>query len=234
MEADYPMCERCRRNAAGINVEGRRLCDVCADHEIAQATGWPELPPPPAPEIVLGADGDPHVFRYRLFRWPGRAVAVAEEVGRGDGGHRLEVGLDHFEDPAELPDRIRQAARSAVGRIQIVEDEQGRPSLDALYVTGRLEESDNPYEDPRVVIDGRSFSWDEFGELLSSTKGWTFRLRLGDDAEITPDAQYAQTRPLDKDARSLLAHEPPRWFVIALDDYPTPAEWRAQIARGRP
>lgn len=229
-----PVCEACDGSPAGVSIEGRQLCDRCADRVIAQATGWPELPAPPLPEVIVGADGERHVFRYRLFRWPGGVVAIAEEVGRREGGHRLEVGADHYEDPGPLPERIRLAARSAAGRVQVTQDEQGRLQLEGLEMTGRLEESDDPYENPLVVIDGQSLTWEEFGDLLSPTKGWTFHLRLGGDATITSDARSARTLPLDDRARLLLRQEPPRWFVIALDHYPTPAEWRARPARPAP
>lgn len=84
------------------------------------------------------------------------------------------------------------------------------------------------------MIDGQSLTWEEFGDLLPPTKGWTFHLRLGGDATITSDARSACTLPLDDRARLLLRQEPPRWFVIALDHYPTATEWRARPARAAP
>ncbi len=54
-------------------------------------------------------------------------------------------------------------------------------------VAGRLEESDEEdefglqEEGPRVIVDGQSMSWGEFGELLKSHVGWSFELRLGGD-----------------------------------------------------
>lgn len=109
----------------------------------------------------MGPGGERRVFFNRLFRWPGRVAAVAQEIGRGDAGHELEVGVAHFEDPTPLVERIRAAARAAVARVQLVEDESGRPTLEATEVVGRLVEDDNPYANPRVAIEGRPFSWDE-------------------------------------------------------------------------
>lgn len=218
-----PPCGECVRAAASVRIESQALCDRCADRVIAAATGWPELPVPPPPEVIAGPDGVRHVFRYRLFRWPGRVVAIAEEVGRGDGGHRLEVGVDHSEDAICLADRIRAAARFATGRVQLILDEADRWQLDGDEVLGRLEEPENPYEGPRVVIDGSPLTWEQFGDLLSPHAGWTFHLRLGDDAKITGNARSARSLPVDDAAQLLLRREPPRWFVIALDHYPTPS-----------
>ena len=220
------LCDECDRAAACVRIENRALCDRCADRVIASATGWPELPAPPPPEVIAGPDAERHVFRYRLFRWPGRVVAIAEEVGRGEGGHRLEVGVDHLEDASCLGERIRAAARSAVGRVQLIVDEADRRQLDGDEVLGRLEDSANPYEAPRVVIDGWLLTWEQFGDLLSAYSGWTFHVRLGDDAKITGHARSARRLPLDDAAQLLLSREPPKWFVIAPDHYPTPHDWR--------
>ena len=221
---ESPRCDACDR-AASVRIESQALCDRCADHVIAAATGWPELPPPPPPEVIAGPDGGRHVFRYRLFRWPGRVVAIAEEVGRAHGGYRLEVGIDHLEDASGLGERIRAAARSAAGRVQLIRDEADRWQLDGDEVLGRLGGLETPYEAPRVVIDGVPLTWEQFGDLLSAYAGWTFRLRLGDDAMITRDARSARGLPLDAAAQLLLRREPPRWFVIALDHYSTPNDW---------
>lgn len=127
-----------------------------------------------------------------------------------------------------MPNRIRRAARSAVGRKQLIRDEEGRLALEGSEVTGRLEESDSLYECPRVVIDGMMLTWAELGDLLSPHKGWSFHLTLGGDAVITDDARLARTLPMDMGAHRLLERTPPKWFVIALEHYPTPKEWRAR------
>lgn len=224
---ESPRCDACDR-AASVRIESQALCDRCADRAIAAATGWPELPAPPPPEVIAGPDGERHVFRYRLFRWPGRVVAIAEEVGRGDGGHRLEIGVDHPGDASALRERIRAAARSAVGRIQLVTDEEGRQRLEGDEVIGRLQDPENPYQAPRVVIDGSLLTWEELGDLLSPYVGWTFQLRLGDDAKISGDARSAGGLPVDKTEQLLLRREPAQRFVIALDHYPTPNAWVAR------
>lgn len=233
-ESVQTICRACHGSPAGVRVDGRELCDGCADRAIAETTGWPTLPPPPAPEVIAGADGERHVFRYRLFRWPGRVVASAEEVGCGEGGHRLEVGVEHFEDPTPLVERIRRAVRSAVGRVQLTADEQGRLGLVGTEVTGRLEDSEDPYELPRVVIDGLSLSWAEFGELMSTCAGWSFRLTLGEDATIASEERGVRTLALDRSAKLMIGRQPRRWFVIDLGHYPTPGDWRARLSCDAP
>lgn len=73
------------------------------------------------------------------------------------------------------------------------------PGQSRLYIKGtavkiRVDERDGT---PRVVIDGRDYSWEEFGEFLSSYTGFDFRLECFDASEtreISPDP--ARPNPL--------------------------------------
>jgi hypothetical protein len=53
--------------------------------------------------------------------------------------------------------------------------------LAGQQVAGRLEYNpdDGPY---RVVVDGRSLSWEQLGEALEPFEGWRFRLTIEDPA----------------------------------------------------
>ncbi len=139
------VCNDCGGGGVGVRLEDLELCDRCADHRIAAATGWPELPPAPAAELLVGPDGRRHVFTYRLFRWPGRVTAVAEEKpADGAPGYRLEVAIDHAEDPTLLGQRIRKAARIAVACQYLKwDDGTGRWGLSGDEVGGYLVEIDD-------------------------------------------------------------------------------------------
>jgi hypothetical protein len=84
-------CEDCAKPARLV-VDDGRVCDRCGDRRIAVATGWPVLPDPALPEVVIGADGREHRFAYRLLRTPGGITALAEEQGALPGeGYELCV-----------------------------------------------------------------------------------------------------------------------------------------------
>jgi hypothetical protein len=53
-------------------------------------------------------------------------------------------------------------------------------------LAGRLEEEEDEQgtAGPRVVVDGRSLSWEDLGNLLKPYVGWTLELRL--DSEMLP------------------------------------------------
>ncbi len=217
-------CSGCRQARASVSFDGRVLCEGCLDRQLSAATGWPRLPPPPRPKIVVGPDGQRHLIQYRLLRMPGGITAVAEErVAPGRAGYRLEVTADHRDDPAPLLEKIRHAIRSAVGHPCLELDERNEWTLVGDEVAGRLTEDENPYSLPHVVIDGRLLTWDEFGELLSSFTGWSFHLRLGGEPAIS-DSE-AVTPTFHAGESEIETAEELAWYVLDSAHYPTPVEW---------
>jgi hypothetical protein len=64
---------------------------------------------------------------------------------------------------------------------------QNRLYAKGTAVNGRIDERDGT---PVVVVDGREYSWEQFGEFLSCFSGFDFRLECFDaceSREITPD-----------------------------------------------
>jgi hypothetical protein len=126
--------------------------------------------------------------RYRLLRMPGGVVGLAEELGGPvHAGYRLELLCDHFADPTPLVERLPIESRAAIAQPYLKLDARYGLTIASDVVAGRLEEGDQedefglPEEGPRVIVDGQSMSWAEFGELLGSYVGWSFELRLGGD-----------------------------------------------------
>lgn len=51
-------------------------------------------------------------------------------------------------------------------------------------VKGRIESDSNNFERmPVMVIDGREFSWEEFGRMLLTHEGWQFKLEIVDSSQ---------------------------------------------------
>ena len=66
---------------------------------------------------------------------------------------------------------------------------QNRLYIKGTAVNGRIDESE---AGPIVVIDGREYTWEEFGEFLTPFNGFNFRLECFDacdNPEITPDPE---------------------------------------------
>ena len=110
---------------------------------------------------------------------------MLEEAGVGEGeGYRFAVLGDHDAEVDPLVDQVRAIAEREVAR-QYLEPAtigSGWRVTDGDEVVGRLVWSaESPGGAPfDVVIDGRTLTWEEFGEALSAYEGWNFRLVIDD------------------------------------------------------
>jgi hypothetical protein len=172
-------CEDCRAPATHV-VDGHSLCDGCANRRLAAATGWPELPTPPPPETVVGADSRAHRIVYRLLRGPCGVEALAEESGVPTGeGYEVSVLGPPDADPVRLVEALREQVHQELAQVYLEESPHAPGwQISGHELAGRLEE--DPADDwtgpPRMVIDGRSLSWDQVGDLLSPYVGCGFHL----------------------------------------------------------
>jgi hypothetical protein len=231
--ADLGRCSVCGTGGTGIMLDGRPYCDRCADRRLAAITGWPTLPDPPPPEVIVGPDGRHHFIRYRLLRMPGAVVALADELGVPAGsGHRLEVHGNHFGDPASLLPRIQAQVRAAIAHPYLEPNEWGHRDVRGSELGGRLEEdgADDDAGGPRVVVDGYSLSWAELGDLLRPYVGWTLELRLGSELPLREgdtsgkiSVRPPTTKELRAAARAL--RESAGAYVLDSAHFPTRDQW---------
>jgi hypothetical protein len=174
-----PDCDAPARNV----VDGRRLCDRSANRVLAVVMGWPEPPTPPPAETLAGADGRPHRVLYRLLLVPPGIEVLAEEEGVPLGeGYRVSVVVLHDADPARLVEVVRERVRQELGR-RYLEESEGRPGwqISGHELAGRFTEDPSDCSGPpRLVVDGRSLSWEQVGELVSPHVSWEFHLSFGD------------------------------------------------------
>lgn len=144
---------------------------------------------------VVGPDGRRHRFRFRVWRAPTGIEVQLEETGVAVGeGYEFAVLGGHDADVEALVEHVRRQAEAEVGRLYLQRCElHGEWVLADDEVAGRLVWDDEgsagrPY---RVVVDGRTLSWEELGMALESYEGWNFRLVIEDrihdaraDAEV--------------------------------------------------
>ncbi len=199
-EPAQPGCCDCGQHPAETWLSGvGPLCDRCADRRLAAATGFPQLPEPPAPVVITGPDGRAHRLRYRISRAPtGISLRLLEhEDPAALGGYVFAILGEHDTEVADLAATLHAEAVAEIGRCYLEPDEYaawvpGSPGWQVANeeVAGRFEyDPDTGTNGPHgVVIDGRYLSWQEFGAALSSYEGWRFRLLIED-----PSSDYHPT-----------------------------------------
>jgi len=183
-------CADCGAEKTEVVLDGEGLCDRCADRRAAAHTGWPELPDPPAAQVVVGPDGRTHTMQIRLHRAPTGVAAEAMELGCDPGqGYHVRVLGGHHVDVAMLIEQLRLQVRDEIGA-SYLEPNPSRAGwlLRDREVAGRLifAGDGGPYA---VVVDGRTLSWEEFGRTLESFEGWRFRLLIDDIDDVRPQTQ---------------------------------------------
>ena len=113
-------------------------------------------------------------------------------------GYRFAVLGDHDGDVGDLVARVRTLTESEIGRLYL-EPARHREgwTLRDDEVAGQLVWDDGgdhgkPY---RVIVDGRTLSWEELGRALESYEGWRFRLVIEDSIDdARTDADIVELR----------------------------------------
>lgn len=159
----------------------RRLCTRCFNDEMASLHGLDSFQHPDFTPIRLtDCTGEVHEFhlRSRLFG-PGVALDAFELRG----GYQFQIIGEPNEDPLALLQRLVEKIRRALSTKYLRPGELGLQIADAI-VQGRIEWDDgHDGPVPRLIIDGREVTWEEFGHLLMSFEGWQFQLKIFDKSE---------------------------------------------------
>ena len=164
----------------------RRHCNRCYNKMISEMYELDFEHPEFQPITLKDVDGFSHEFRFRTFIIPTGISIEALEVRNGElAGYEFQVIGDIEADPLELFGQLFERIRKALSMKHIDTGEYGLQISDDGIVRGRIEwddESDGKI--PRLVIDGKSVSWEEFGRMLMTYEGWNFKMEIFDRSEM--------------------------------------------------
>jgi hypothetical protein len=197
-------CDKCDqlRSAFGfVNLASedggpaRSLCSECYNRWYMERAGLPELETIYfEPAVRRDSVGKEHTFHFVVHMSTGLGIRAFECVDGGPGGYQFSVL-----EPPETP--VREAYTRLVRKIEAglavrylcstdfpgAGASQNRLYAKGTAVNGRIDERDGT---PVVVVDGREYSWEQFGEFLSCLSGFDFRLECFEACESrenTPD-----------------------------------------------
>ena len=168
--------------------QSRRICTRCFNALIAKRVGAEFEHPNFAPIVLEDATGTPHEFHFRT-RHGGDHVAVEafEVEDHQAGGYQFQVLGDPSDDPIRIFQQLFERMRRALGRKHIEENEHGQQiakSAEGWVVRGQIEWDDEEQgRVPRLVVDGKAYSWDEVGRMLMSFEGFRLKMEAYDRTE---------------------------------------------------
>jgi hypothetical protein len=168
--------------------QSRRICTRCFNALMAKRVGVEFEHPDFTPLVFEDAAGTPHEFHFRT-RHCGDHVAVEafEITDQRAGGWEFQVLGDPSDDPITIFRRLFERMRRALGRAHIEETVHGPQvarSAEGWVVRGQIAWDDEENgRVPRLVIDGKGYSWDELGHMVMSFEGFRLKMEVYDRSE---------------------------------------------------
>jgi len=168
--------------------QSRRICTRCFNTLIAERVGVEFEHPNFAPIVLEDAAGTLHEFHFRT-RHGGDHVAVEafEIEDHRPGGYEFQVLGGPRDDPISIFQQLFERMRRALGRKHIEENEHGpqiAKSAEGWVVRGQIEwDEEEDGRVPRLVINGKGYSWDEVGRMLTSFEGFRLKMEVYDRSE---------------------------------------------------
>jgi hypothetical protein len=141
---------------------------------------------PLQPVTVQDVDGVEHTFEFRSMLVPtGHALYARERVPDEHEGYEFSVLGDFDANVWDLFRVLYDRIRNGLAVRHVERGELGWRITDACHLVGRITwDPDRGGEVPPLVIDGRSFTWDEVGRMLMSFEGFTLRAFVADSIEV--------------------------------------------------
>jgi DNA-directed RNA polymerase subunit RPC12/RpoP len=127
--------------------------------------------------------GKKHTFYFETELVPtGRAIEAYERLKVDKGGYKFSILGDIDSDPRILHSQLLQRIRKALKQRHLEKNDWDKSFYLSGIVRGRIE-YDDELDGPSIVIDGKSFSLEDFGHKLMTFEGFQFRLEFIDPSE---------------------------------------------------
>jgi hypothetical protein len=184
-------CGRCRKvlrpyDSISVTDVGER-CYRCFNEELADRLGIAFDNTPIAPIVVADADGVRHRFEIRSMLVGTGHAMCAREVGSRDaaGGYRFEILGDLEANAQDLFKLLRERIRQGLSVRHVQETEHGWQLTPAHRLRGVIEwDRETDGAAPLLIVDGRTFTWDQIGRLLMTFEGFTLNAIVEDAIEV--------------------------------------------------
>jgi len=182
------LCGKILRPYDSISVaEVGERCSRCFNEEVAERLGVDFDHTPIAPLVVTDVDGVRHRFEIRsMLAGTGHAM-YAREVRHRDprGGYRFAILGELEADAQDLFTRLRERIRQGLSVRHVRETEHGWQLTQAHRLSGVIEwDPETEGALPLLIVDGRTFTWEQIGRLLLTFEGFTLNAIVEDTIEV--------------------------------------------------
>ncbi|MEO5742721.1 MAG: hypothetical protein ABIS29_19205 [Vicinamibacterales bacterium] len=188
-------------------------CSRCFNQESADRLGIDFDNTAIAPIIVTDVDGVRHRFEIRSMLVPTGHAMYAREITQRDarGGYRFEILGDFETEARDLFKLLRERIRQGLSVRYVEETEHGWQLTQAHRLSGVIEwDPETDGARPLVIVDGRTFTWDQIGRMLMTFEGFTLNAIVKDTIEVV-GGPLAEGR-----LESQASHEPARAVPAAV------------------
>jgi len=137
--------------------------------------------------VVTDVDGVRHRFEIRSRLVPTGHAMSAREVSKPDtrGGYRFEILGDFETDAQDLFKLLHERIRHGLSVRHVEETEHGWQLTQAHRLSGVIEwDPDTEGALPLLIVDGRTFTWDQIGRMMMTFEGFTLNGVVEDTIEV--------------------------------------------------
>jgi len=191
------ICDLCGKSPHGMIIltdlsgQKRQLCRDCYNEELAEAMGIENFKDFIKTYQVEDVDGELHIFEIQKEIFPMGIKWVANEIKDGEiEGYRFGFYSELEDDPVECLQKLYRKINQGLSEKYVNKESVNGHTFYTLpgdKLVGRIEWDDEYNgEIPKVIIDGKTFSWHQVGKMLMTYEGWNVVMKIhemGEDEE---------------------------------------------------
>lgn len=159
--------------------ESVSLCSDCYNKRFQKICGVEAIKVKKTSLLVKDNSGNEHFFRIKkILTSTGFFLEAKEFINDEPKGYAFDVHGALDCDQIELEEKLLEKIKEGLNYHSI---NKFSTSGDALKekVFGKIEcDLDYDSEGPIMIIDGKKYTWEDFGKMLNMYEGWNFKLEL--------------------------------------------------------
>ena len=179
-------CKDCRRDVLDYNVvrlttdeEEVDLCSDCFNKRIENEYCIQTTKIGKTSLSLKDKNGNEHFFRINKLLTPtGYLLKAQEFIDDEPKGYVFDVHGEIDCDQKKLEEELLRIVKKGLAYQSIEKNDISGDSLKEK-VFGRISyDSDMDSNGPLMIIDGKKYTWEDFGKMIKAYEGWKFKLEL--------------------------------------------------------